>query len=453
MRKLVCIVILIIALGELFGFGLSFRDDNSVDIQIVAVVGSKPILTSELDQLLMVSGIEIPDDSTAFYALYAQILTELINEELVYQAAESESLDVDEEMLQQEFEARWDTLTAQFGGENSLADTLAAEGLSVSSFKRKVKSQVRTGIMKQLYIQNHVAVVEVSDDDVAVFFTQYRDSLADYPMQVGLVGILLTAPADSLGWISALGRADSIHRELESGKDFATAAAEHSDDARTASDAGTLGEFDIDDLPEHFNIAIQSMEANSFSEPIKGDEGYHILKLLSRTEDKVDISHIFTKIPDSDESALEIANMVYDSARTGADFDRLVETYCTEGELKDEGGAIGLFPVTALPPAIALVAESLGVGTVIPPIPQAENWVVYKIAEIIPPEPMSLEKHSDVLREMARRDKFTDRLNKLIDVLRSRIYVDIRHPILAVHLDLDTGVADDFEKIPEIQSQ
>ncbi|RKZ26236.1 hypothetical protein DRQ26_04720 [bacterium] len=437
--KILTFFLIAISVSQCFGFGLSFGEDGGIDVRIIAVVGNRPILSTELDQTVLAMGYQLPKDSSDFYQLYASVLQDLINEELIYQSALEESLEIDDATIQSEFSARWDSLVAKYGGEKNLADTLAKEGLSISEFKHKVKEQVRTGMLKQLYIQKHIGFVEISDEDVKKFYEQNKDSLGEYPAQAHLYAILIAPPDDSLLWMSALRRANDIIEKLNSGERFAEVAEKFSDDPATKSLGGKIGKFALADLPENFRNAVEKMKTGEHSMPIKGDEGYHILKLLSRKDNTVEIAHIFLKKPSPQEGAHQIALSIYDSLKAGADFSDFVKKYSADSISAEAGGEVGWYPLSYIEQVASLLDSSSDIGVqssedneakwynkILPPIPEQNGWVIYRISGIKSAEPLNLETHGDIIREMARRDAFNKKLKKILKNLREQIFVEIR---------------------------
>ncbi len=411
--------------------GLSFRDDGTIDVRVVAVVGRKPITTLDLDQAALASGEPIPEDSSQMWQFYGRLLSDLIDEELIYQAALAESIDVDAQALREEFDARWDSIVARFGGEEALRETLRAEGLKLPEFRHKLREQVRIGLVKQLYIQRHVGFVEVSDEEVRRYYEQNKDSLGDYPEQVELYGILFDAPPESVLWGVALARAESIYSILVRCAEFEALAESLSDDELSRADGGRLGEFHISDLPESFAQAISRLGEGEFTKPVRGSKGYHIIKLLGRSGSQVEISHIFVRLPSPSDVARRRAYAVYDSLVAGADFAAMARRYSADTASAKSGGYLGTFPKALLPPALVAFVDSIGAGAITPPVEHEDGWALYYIAGIIPPEPITPQSHPELLRELARRDKFAKRLSRLVETLREEIYVEVYDPRLA----------------------
>ena len=72
--------------------------------------------------------------------------------------------------------------------------------------------------------------------------------------------------------------AESIIKELNEGKDFATLAKKYSDDTATKTDGGDLGYFNTDDMDENFIEAVKDIKNDEYTkEPVKTQYGYHII--------------------------------------------------------------------------------------------------------------------------------------------------------------------------------
>lgn len=72
--------------------------------------------------------------------------------------------------------------------------------------------------------------------------------------------------------------AESIIKELNEGKDFATLAKKYSDDTATKTDGGDLGYFNTDDMDENFIEAVKDLKNDEYTkEPVKTQYGYHII--------------------------------------------------------------------------------------------------------------------------------------------------------------------------------
>ena len=83
----------------------------------------------------------------------------------------------------------------------------------------------------------------------------------------------------------ALARAEEVLAKLKGGEDFATLAAEYSDDPSAAANKGELGFFGPQQMVKPFEDAAFAMtEADQLSEPVQTQFGYHIIRFNERKE-------------------------------------------------------------------------------------------------------------------------------------------------------------------------
>jgi parvulin-like peptidyl-prolyl isomerase len=88
--------------------------------------------------------------------------------------------------------------------------------------------------------------------------------------------------------VNTLPEAEEIIKRLRAGEDFAKLAAEKSIDVRTASLGGEIGEIRRGQMASSIERVLFALKAGEFSEPVKGQIGYHILKVTERTEANMD---------------------------------------------------------------------------------------------------------------------------------------------------------------------
>lgn len=80
----------------------------------------------------------------------------------------------------------------------------------------------------------------------------------------------------------ALARARALKRELDAGADFERLAQRESDDAATASLGGELSSIFGVYLDDAFLAAVRGLAVGQVSEPTRGPEGYHLIRLEER---------------------------------------------------------------------------------------------------------------------------------------------------------------------------
>ncbi len=114
---------------------------------------------------------------------------------------------------------------------------------------------------------------------------EYRIEVDSYQYQTeNRVAHILLQRADGETEAEFNGRIEAVQAALAAGEDFATVAAERSDDLGSASNGGDLGFSAGDAFPEEMEEAIASLEVNTISAPVVTDAGTHILQVTERRD-------------------------------------------------------------------------------------------------------------------------------------------------------------------------
>src|SRR5262249_51474788 len=94
--------------------------------------------------------------------------------------------------------------------------------------------------------------------------------------------------ADAAAQKAALEKAQGIAHEAKSGsKDFAALAKADSDDTGSKAQGGDLGWLEKGVTDPAFDAALFALNKGDISDPVKSDEGYHIIQLRDVKPEKV----------------------------------------------------------------------------------------------------------------------------------------------------------------------
>ena len=78
-------------------------------------------------------------------------------------------------------------------------------------------------------------------------------------------------------------KCEKLKQEIADGTDFADIAKEHSS-CPSGKQGGDLGEFGPGQMVKEFDEVVFSSEVNVVHGPVKTQFGYHLLKIISRTD-------------------------------------------------------------------------------------------------------------------------------------------------------------------------
>ncbi len=244
--------------------------------QIAAIVNDEAIFLSDI------RGRAAPYFSQVFDAptqtermarleqLYGEVLTHLVDQELLRQAAvrmqvRVTSAEIDEAVANMRRRAGLD--------EEAFRAALTQEGMSVTRYRGELRQQlVRLKVMNQRVRGR----VNIAEEDVRERYEQrLRQATRQVRFRASHIFLPLAPGAGATQWADVMQRARSLHEELSDGtRDFAETVAEVG--------GGELGWLSQGDLPEQLDNALTALESGTIAEPVRGPSGVHIFFLHER---------------------------------------------------------------------------------------------------------------------------------------------------------------------------
>lgn len=205
-------------------------------------------------------------DPTAEDQVEPQMLSQLIQEQLIREAAADKDIEVTDEDAAEQREA----LIAQVGGEEAFAQAIEEQGFS----EEELDDQLRlVAIQEQLFESFEGAAGEVSDEQVAEFYeTQFLAQQPPPPSEeaAGARHILVEDEAAAQ---------DALDR-LEAGEDFAELAGELSTDPGSGENGGDLGPVEPGMMVPEFEEALFAAEEGEVVGPVESEFGFHVIERL-----------------------------------------------------------------------------------------------------------------------------------------------------------------------------
>ena len=245
---------------------------------VVAVINDAIILNSELETrrvpvLGEAAQITDPKERERRIAkLTSQVLDEMVNEELIVQAAEAAKIEIESSEVQ----AALDEIKQQNNLDDAgLAAALAGQGYTMANYRQEMRRQLlRYRAVNQLVAPK----VQVTDEDVRARYDQMARR-TEQVQAVKLAHMLFKLPehATEQQIADAKDKASKAITRVKAGEDFAKVAATESDDDSTKATGGELGWFQRGSManPEWEPIVF-AMEKGDVRGPVTGPQGFHV---------------------------------------------------------------------------------------------------------------------------------------------------------------------------------
>ncbi len=405
--------------------------------RIVAVVGTRPILASQVEEQLVLAqsqGAKIPEDSAGREAARRQILSQMVDEELMVQQAERDTtIKVTDQEVQDAVEQTVQNVRKQFSSISEFQSQLRAAGfVSEEEWRRWLADQQRRSILQQRLIEElkqkgKLRPIPPSDGEMRDFWEANRAQQPKRPAAISFRQIVIVPKPDSAASVRAEQLAESLVVALRQGANFAEVAKKYSADSASREQGGELGWFRRGVMVKEFEDVAFRLRPGAISDVVRTEFGYHIIQVERVQPAEILARHILIQPTISDAQiaiAKTKADSVHDALAHGAPFDSLARTYADANEPK----LADALPISQLPPDYATTIGNdtvpglkpvfrVGAGT------SRTRFVVFELTKRLPEGELSFDEVKDRIREALGQQLA---IKHYLDLLRRTTYVDVR---------------------------
>ena len=419
-----------------------YAQKNIMD-EVIWVVGDEIILKSDVEfQRLRaeLEGTKIDGDP------YAVIPEQLAVNKLFLHQAPIDSIEVSDADVLDEANARVDYMIQMAGSQEKLEEY---RGMSIKKIKQElIKYLVEAEKINQEK-KKIIGAKKISPAEVRRYFkTMPKDSLPLIPETVE-VQILTQIPDVSRQEV------DRIKEELQdyakrvnSGESsFAALARLYSQDETSARQGGELGYMGRGQLvPEFANVAFSLTDKKTVSKIVKSEYGYHIMQLIDRKGDKVNVRHILLR-PSVDRIAIDKCMLrldsISDDIRNGKfSFEEAVAALSDDKDTKNNNGIMvfkdpqtytqtSRFTMDNLNQDVAKVVSIMHVGEISKPFKMVDRTgqevcAIVKLKNRIERHRADITEDFQTLSDIVSAKKNEDALDNWIKEKQKTTYVSIK---------------------------
>jgi peptidyl-prolyl cis-trans isomerase SurA len=414
------------------------RSDTTVVVdRVLAVVGNRPVLASQVDEEIFSrqsQGGHPPTDSAGTAALRKQVVSSIVDEELLVQQAQRDTaIKITDQEIADGVEQQMKKVRANFSSEVDFKNELKKAGFQTpEEYRRWLTDQQRRAafqnrLIDKLRSDGKLKPVSPTEQEMREFFEEQKGSLGARPATLSFRQIIITPKPSPEAKARARAQADSIVLELRRGADFATAAKRFSQDPGSKDQGGSLNWFRRGVMVPEFERVAFALKPGVVSDPVESPFGYHIIQVERIQPGEVQARHILL-IPEIDSAHVDSARALAASVRAKllarASFDSLQRIYHDRSAERQADNV----PMDKLPEAYAKAVGQADSGTVLPVFPvEAANgrqqFVVLQVTARRAPGDIKYEDVKDKIREQLGQQLA---IRRYLDHLRQATYVDIR---------------------------
>ena len=190
-----------------------------------------------------------------------RLLENLINQDLIAQAAKQKGITVSDDDVQKQI----DQLKAGFKDEAQFEAALKSAGMTPDS----LKSQIQNQLITQKLVESLSSSQPVTDAEIAAYYNANKAQFFQKPAK--RAEHILFKPSDKA-------TAEKVLKQIQGGADFGALARKYSIDTASASKGGDLGWPTSAYVPE-FQAALDKLSKGQTSGLVQTPYGWHIIRV------------------------------------------------------------------------------------------------------------------------------------------------------------------------------
>jgi len=414
--------------------------------QVAGVVGDKILLRSEVEVQLKQIVSQGVDESDV---LRCRIVDQMLTNKLLLNQAILDSLEITEAQVNNELDRRIGYMVNQIGSEAKLEEYYEK---SIPEIRDEFKPLIKDQLLMQMMQSNITKDISVSPADVKEFYTSIPpDSLPFINAELEYAQIVLNVPISSEEKKKVKEQLEGYRKRIQNGEDFATLAILYSQDgsARTGGELGFVGRGDL--VPE-FESAAFKIRKGEVSEVIETKFGFHIIQLIERRGEQINVRHILikptfgqTEINQTFAKADSIYKVIKSDSLT---FSEAAQKFSNDNDSRFNGGnvinpknGITRFEADEVDPTVFFQLEKMSLGEISSPIQSlsAEGNTAFRILHLktrAKPHTANLTDDYQRIQEASLTEKENKALIDWIKKKKKTTYVQ---------------VADDYKTCPNLE--
>jgi len=408
--------------------------EKSID-KIVAVVGGSIIKQSDIEHQYVQY---LSQGNTHTGNVKCFIFEQLLYQKLLFNQSLLDSIKITDEQVEGELDRRMRFFVEQMGSEQKMEEYYQKP---IADLKEEFKPNVK----EQLLIQHMEAKItedlKVTPTEIKTFFRSIpEDSLPLINSEVE-VGEIVKQPEISLEEKKAVReKLNALRERVIKGENFATLAVLYSEDPESAKKGGELGlkprgSF----VPEFENIAF-ALKKGEVSPIIETKFGYHILQLIERKGEYINVRHILLQ-PKVSASDLVKARSFLDSVKTLMNKNKIkfedAAQQFSDDPSKNNGGIMvnpqsgnSKFEIDQMDPTVFFVIDKMKIGEVSTPVimKNDEGRQAYRLLYLksrSEPHRATLKNDYNKIQEAALQNKKNKTVTEWVNDKISTTYIHI----------------------------
>jgi len=429
-------IVKIMMISLVLTLGLKANAQGKLIDKVVAVVGENAIYYSDIENQYMQYIMQ--GYTSNGNAVRCQIFEELLFAKLLLNQAQIDSIDISDEQVESEMDRRLQYFISQIGSREKLE---AYYDKSILEIKNDLRGVIYDQMLSEQVKRGIASDIKITPSEVKDYYKSLpKDSIFTVPSEIEYSEIVMEPKVTPEEKAFARAKLAGIRKRIIDGADFATMARIYSEDPGSAARGGELGDFSRGVMYPEFEAAAFALQPDEVSPIIETEAGFHILKLIKRKGEYINVRHILiqTKIsPVSLEKAKSLIDSVYQLIVSGEyTFEQAAQRFSSE-ESRNNGGA-AINPATGnrsfnpqqLDKSLFFMLDKMNVGEIKPPVMYQKDrtkkaFRIVRLDKRTKPHKASLDTDYDLIQAAALEKKKSNAINDWIQEKTKDTYISI----------------------------
>ena len=434
--------------------------DTIVVDKVIAVVGNKIILESEVQSQFMQA------QARNASADKAQVFEDLLYQKLLVAQAEIDSVDVKitDKMVEDQVTEKLNRFIDEMGGVEKMEEYF---NKPLAEIKEDLRDVTRDQLIASTEQGEITKDIKVTPAEVNKYFKSLpKDSLPLIDLQYEINEIVIHPVISKKDRDDVKKRLLDIKKDvLENGALFETKAVLYSEDPGSAVDGGELGMMSRGELVPEFAAAAFQLKKDSISDVVESEFGYHLIQLIDRKGERINVRHILMKpkfTPEAKVQAKVRADSIYNVLKDKTiKFEDAAKLFSTNDKTAKNGGVRvnpysgnAKFTVEALQqssPSDYYYIRDMAENEISKPFESYDDKgnVAYKIILLkskTEPHVASIETDYQTIQDMALEHKYSEAYDKWVKEKSKSVYVKIADEYKNINFKFKGWVHPEYER-------
>ena len=318
---------------------LSLNDSDLVLVDgVFAIIGDNVIFHSDINDLMMQYQSQGFDSSN----LKDQVVEELFFQKILLHFAAVDSLEIEANEIESTIEQRISFFEQQLGSKEKVEDYF---NKSVIELVNELKPIVENQLLVQKMQFSIVKDVDVSPSELNEFYNNLTpDSIPIIETQFQVAQILKEPEPSIIAIEETLSKLEELRNRILKGSDFSTMAILYSEDPGSSRNGGAYYNVKKGFFVKEFEAVAFSLQPDEISEIFETEFGYHIVQLIDRRGNEIDVRHILMTPKISNQDMLDaksfLQSLKNDIIDSTMDFSSAAKEFSSDKDTKFNGGLL-----------------------------------------------------------------------------------------------------------------